>query len=132
MPKIVISYRRADSDAIAGRIRDRLANYYGDQSVFMDIDNIPFGIDFRDHLQAAEPVPSPPPVAPATVAAAPPPPVSIPAAASAPRIGLIVAMTALASSVLSAGLVGGAVWLSGWTPIGPRSQQVSPQSGSTQ
>src|SRR5262245_12697230 len=51
MPKITISYRRADSDAIAGRIRDRLARHYGDRAVFMDIDNIPFGIDFREHIK---------------------------------------------------------------------------------
>ena len=51
MPKITISYRRADSDAIAGRIRDRLAGHYGEASVFMDIDNIPFGIDFREHIK---------------------------------------------------------------------------------
>jgi TIR domain len=53
MPKIIISYRRSDSDAIAGRIRDKLASYYGEDSVFMDIDNIPFGIDFRDHIRDA-------------------------------------------------------------------------------
>src|SRR5882724_19863 len=53
MPKILISYRRADSDAIAGRIRDRLAGSYGDDSVFMDIDDIPFGIDFRQHIKEA-------------------------------------------------------------------------------
>ena len=50
MPKIVISYRRADDDAIVGRIRDKLAVHYGDDSVFMDIDNIPFGVDFRKHI----------------------------------------------------------------------------------
>jgi hypothetical protein len=53
MPKIVISYRRQDSEAITGRIRDRLANQYGDQSVFMDIDSIPFGVDFRERLGEA-------------------------------------------------------------------------------
>src|SRR5262245_23552121 len=53
MPKIIISYRRSDSDAIAGRIRDRLASYYGERSIFMDIDNIPFGADFREHIQNA-------------------------------------------------------------------------------
>jgi PAN domain-containing protein/TIR domain-containing protein len=53
MPKIVISYRRSDSDAIAGRIRDRLANRYGEDSVFMDIDSIPLGIDFRQHVKGA-------------------------------------------------------------------------------
>src|SRR5262245_1291642 len=53
MPKIIISYRRADSSAISGRIRDRLAQNYGAQSVFMDIDNIPFGTDFRKHIADA-------------------------------------------------------------------------------
>ena len=53
MPKIIISYRRSDSDAIAGRIRDRLATHYGERSIFMDIDNIPFGADFREHIQNA-------------------------------------------------------------------------------
>ncbi len=51
MPKIVISYRRQDSEAIAGRIRDRLAGHYGAESVFMDIDSIPFGTDFREHIR---------------------------------------------------------------------------------
>src|SRR5882762_10276889 len=53
MTHITISYRRSDSDAIAGRIRDRLASHFGDESVFMDIDSIPFGFDFRDHIQEA-------------------------------------------------------------------------------
>ena len=51
MPKIVISYRRQDSEAIAGRIRDRLVGHYGIESVFMDIDSIPFGTDFREHIR---------------------------------------------------------------------------------
>ena len=50
MPRIVISYRRADSAAIAGRIFDRLTQRYGGGAIFMDIDEIPFGIDFRDHI----------------------------------------------------------------------------------
>jgi hypothetical protein len=50
MPKILISYRRADSSAIAGRIADRLSHHYGDDSVFMDVDSIPIGIDFRTHI----------------------------------------------------------------------------------
>ena len=53
MAHITISYRRADSDAIAGRIRDRIAAHFGDESVFMDIDSIPFGFDFREHIQEA-------------------------------------------------------------------------------
>jgi hypothetical protein len=51
MPTIAISYRRSDSSAISGRICDRLVAHYGEKSVFMDIDNIPFGIDFRSHIQ---------------------------------------------------------------------------------
>jgi TIR domain len=51
MPKILISYRRTDSLAITGRIFDRLAHHYGEDSVFMDVDSIPIGIDFRQHIQ---------------------------------------------------------------------------------
>jgi hypothetical protein len=50
--KIAISYRRSDSDAIAGRIRDRLTMLYGLGSVFMDIDSIPYGSDFRTHIRS--------------------------------------------------------------------------------
>ena len=38
MPKITISYRRADTEGSSGRIRDWLAIRYGDQNIFMDID----------------------------------------------------------------------------------------------
>jgi TRAP-type transport system periplasmic protein len=50
MAKIIISYRRSDSQAMAGRIFDRLSAHYGEGAVFMDIDAIPFGIDFRKHI----------------------------------------------------------------------------------
>jgi hypothetical protein len=53
MPKIALSYRRADGAAVAGRIFDRLVAHYGKNAVFMDIDSIPFGIDFRDHINNA-------------------------------------------------------------------------------
>src|SRR5262245_18560739 len=53
MAKIVISYRRADSEALTGRIRDRLVGHYGNDSIFMNIDSIPFGIDFRDYIKDA-------------------------------------------------------------------------------
>jgi hypothetical protein len=53
MPKITVSYRRTDSDAITGRIFDRLAARYGKESVFRDIDNIPPGIDFRKFINEA-------------------------------------------------------------------------------
>jgi hypothetical protein len=51
MPTIAISYRRSDTSALAGRIFDRLSAHYGEHEVFMDIDNIPFGVDFRSHIR---------------------------------------------------------------------------------
>jgi len=50
MPKIAISYRRSDTAAMSGRVFDRLAAHYGRHNVFMDIDNIPIGSDFRAHI----------------------------------------------------------------------------------
>jgi hypothetical protein len=50
MPRICLSYRRSDSMAIAGRIFDRLIEHFGTKSVFMDVDDIPFGKDFRKHI----------------------------------------------------------------------------------
>jgi hypothetical protein len=50
MPTIAISYRRADSEAVTGRIFDRLSSYYGKEAIFRDIDSIPPGIDFRVHI----------------------------------------------------------------------------------
>ncbi len=49
-PKIFLSYRREDSIDVAGRIHDRLAAHFGANSVFMDVDSIPFGVDFRTYL----------------------------------------------------------------------------------
>jgi formylglycine-generating enzyme required for sulfatase activity len=49
--KIFISYRRADSTYLIGRIRDRLMAAFGDQSVFRDLDDIPAGVDFRTVLE---------------------------------------------------------------------------------
>ncbi|HML09911.1 MAG TPA: peptidoglycan-binding protein [Stellaceae bacterium] len=50
MPRITISYRREDSGVITGRIFDRLVARYGRDSIFRDIDNIPLGVDFRQHI----------------------------------------------------------------------------------
>ncbi len=51
MPRIALSYRRQDSAAITGRIFDRLCAHYGKDSVFIDVDSIPYGTDFRTHIQ---------------------------------------------------------------------------------
>jgi formylglycine-generating enzyme required for sulfatase activity len=53
MPRIFLSYRRQDSAGVAGRIYDRLRAHFGDDAIFMDIDSIPFGEDFREHIDAA-------------------------------------------------------------------------------
>jgi hypothetical protein len=50
---IAISYRREDSAPITGRIYDRLEAIFGRDRVFMDLDSIPFGVDFRTHISEA-------------------------------------------------------------------------------
>ena len=47
---IFVSYRRADSAATCGRIYDRLADRFGRDAVFKDVDSIPAGVDFRTHV----------------------------------------------------------------------------------
>ena len=51
MARICLSYRRSDSNAITGRIHDHLVHRYGADTVFMDIGGIPYGADFREHIQ---------------------------------------------------------------------------------
>jgi hypothetical protein len=53
MSKIAVSCRRSDSQAPPGHIVDRLIAQFRQQSVFMDVDNILFGINFRQHNQSA-------------------------------------------------------------------------------
>jgi hypothetical protein len=50
MPRIFISYRREDSGDAAGRLCDRLQTRFGRSNVFMDVDSIPYGVDFPQHL----------------------------------------------------------------------------------
>jgi len=47
MSKLFISYRRDDSADVTGRLHDRLKGHFGDGTIFLDIDTIPFGMDFR-------------------------------------------------------------------------------------
>jgi hypothetical protein len=46
---IFISYRRTDSQAITGRIHERLVQRFGAESVFVDVDTIPAAVDFADY-----------------------------------------------------------------------------------
>jgi TIR domain len=50
MVMIVISYRRPDSAAMTARIFDRLIAHYGKDAVFLDTDDIPASVDFRQHI----------------------------------------------------------------------------------
>ena len=52
MPIVFLSYRRADSRADAGRLYDRLSQEFGDDNVFMDVDDIAPGENFVTRLEA--------------------------------------------------------------------------------
>ena len=58
--KIFISYRRADSSGVAGRLSDSLSTYFGDERVFRDIEDIAGGANFgnviEQNLQSADAV----------------------------------------------------------------------------
>jgi len=45
--KVFLSYRRADDRFLAGRLRDRLSEAFGEENIFFDVDSIPPGTDFR-------------------------------------------------------------------------------------
>jgi TIR domain-containing protein len=44
--KVFLSYRREDSAGYAGRIQDRLAQEFGRDLLFMDVDTVPLGVNF--------------------------------------------------------------------------------------
>ena len=50
---IFISYRRADSADITGRLTDRLIQKFGPEAVFKDVDSILSGTDFRSQIEDA-------------------------------------------------------------------------------
>jgi tetratricopeptide (TPR) repeat protein len=49
---IFINYRREDSIGSAGRLHDWLAQTFGQQNIFMDVDSIPVGVDFVADLNS--------------------------------------------------------------------------------
>jgi hypothetical protein len=51
MPKIFISYRREDTPYEAIPVRDRLAEHFGRDEIFFDIDAIPLGHDFSAEIE---------------------------------------------------------------------------------
>ncbi|HET6972888.1 MAG TPA: toll/interleukin-1 receptor domain-containing protein [Pyrinomonadaceae bacterium] len=50
MPQIFLSYRRSESKYIAPMLSEKLEQRFGDDSVFLDVDNIPLGVDFREFI----------------------------------------------------------------------------------
>ncbi len=52
MSKIFLSYRREDSAGVAGRIYDRLRDHFGRDAVFFDVDSVPYGVDFQEHIES--------------------------------------------------------------------------------
>lgn len=53
MASLFISYRRSDTQQIAGRIHERLAGRFAPVEVFLDIDSIPQGVDFHHHIDSS-------------------------------------------------------------------------------
>lgn len=52
---IFVGYRREDTADVAGRIYDAMAQRFGKQRVFKDVDNIGPGIDFGDYIKTVLP-----------------------------------------------------------------------------
>lgn len=53
MSKVFISYRHDDEPFATRQICDCLCDKFGRENVFMDCHNIPFGVDFVEHLEDA-------------------------------------------------------------------------------
>jgi hypothetical protein len=49
--KIFLSYRREDTAHVAGRVYDHLERAYGPDQLFFDVEDIPFGVDFREYIK---------------------------------------------------------------------------------
>lgn len=53
MLRIFINYRRQDSEGYAGRLFDHLLHHLEREQVFIDVDDIPAGVDFVEALEKA-------------------------------------------------------------------------------
>jgi hypothetical protein len=52
MPIVFISYRRSDSQMVAGRLREALARHFGDSAIFRDKNSIGAGEDWTKAIKA--------------------------------------------------------------------------------
>ena len=50
--RVFISYRRSDTGGRAGRLRDALANHFGDDHVFHDVTTLAPGTEFDEQIEA--------------------------------------------------------------------------------
>jgi hypothetical protein len=53
MMRVFISYRREDSSGQAGRLYDALSKQLGPENVFMDVDTIDIGVEFKEAIESA-------------------------------------------------------------------------------
>lgn len=51
--QVFLSYRRDDAPSAAGRLRDALALRFGEDSIFLDVDTLEPGIDFKEAIDRA-------------------------------------------------------------------------------
>ena len=51
MTKIFVSYRRDDTKHLTHRVSEQLQLRFGADNVFLDVDNIPLGSDFRNQIR---------------------------------------------------------------------------------
>ena len=50
---VFISYRRVDTSGYAGRLYDRLSEHFGEDNIFMDVEQLDPGVNFVDAIQHA-------------------------------------------------------------------------------
>jgi hypothetical protein len=53
MPRIFISYRRSDTEMAAGRLREAIAQRFGDPQTFRDKEDISPGLDWQNEIHQA-------------------------------------------------------------------------------
>jgi hypothetical protein len=53
MPALFLSYRRADSQDVVGRMYDRLKSHFPAERIFRDLDSIPLGTPFPESVREA-------------------------------------------------------------------------------
>ncbi len=53
MARIFINYRRQDSEGYVGRLYDHLTRHFDGETLFLDVDSIPPGVDFVEFLDDA-------------------------------------------------------------------------------